>query len=126
MIVCLSIPIRTVGQPPRGHWSKASNMAASQKKTVMLSWMYAAAQGRFAGTVGLPKEIVLRRVSPGSLDSDNLPYAMKHVRDEVTMRLGRSQHTGRGDEELVWRYEQRKPDSTERKYKHLVEVELHY
>lgn len=58
-----------------------------------------------AGDGGQDWIIHLVRVSPGALDSDNLPYAFKTHRDAIAKHLGRDDRHGTG---LYWTYDQRR------------------
>jgi hypothetical protein len=53
----------------------------------------------------LPLQVLLVRVSPGTLDTgDNLPGSLKAVRDEVALWLGIDD----ADPRVSWAYDQRK------------------
>jgi len=60
--------------------------------------------------ITLPCKIVLTRVSPRSLDTDNLPCAFKWIRDAIADLIIPGLAPGRadGDELIEWVYEQEK------------------
>lgn len=74
----------------RMHWRQQSALKRQQKYLV----------GLHLGALGiqrpLPLTVLLRRVSRGTLDDDNVPDAMKYVRDEVARWLGLPNDNQRG------------------------------
>lgn len=81
MGISFVVPIKTApGLNAREHWAvKAKRVAKERKATHMLF-----------PRVALPVLVVVRlvRVSPGTLDDDNLAGALKGVRDAVAFRMG--------------------------------------
>ncbi len=81
MKLAFSVPIKTVSAlNAREFWAtKAKRVAKERKATHML----------FPRTpLPILVTVLLVRVSPGTLDGDNLQGAMKGVRDAVAFRLG--------------------------------------
>jgi hypothetical protein len=66
--------------------------------------------------LALPLRVTIVRVSSGTLDSDNLPGASKHVRDGIADALMRVHPDLAHDADLRvdWRYEQRRCPRGER------------
>lgn len=97
----LLIPIRTVSEAnQREHWAKKHRRNKDQQEAVAYALL---ARWRF-----LPKPpvvVVLRRLGPRLLDSDNLAGSFKHVQDAVARFLG----VDDGDVKAVrWLYTQEK------------------
>lgn len=58
----------------------------------------------------LPCIVHLTRISPRSLDDDNLPQSMKHIRDTIASKIKPGLAPGRadGDPLITWKYSQEK------------------
>ena len=79
----------------RWHWRKKAAHARQQRQTARLIVM----------PVELPILVLITRVGPRKLDSDNLAISAKHVRDGIADVLG----VDDGDETKVrWEYAQEK------------------
>ncbi|MBI5724623.1 MAG: hypothetical protein HZA50_11730 [Planctomycetes bacterium] len=112
------IPIKTVSEAnAREHWAVKAKRAKAQRLT---AWAASPKQ--------LPKNrmaIILTRVAPHDLDTDNLARSFKAVRDGIADALGLDD----GDKRLTWKYEQRRPLNWEKaklymgKYGVAVEIE---
>lgn len=59
----------------------------------------------------LPLHVILTRISPRKLDTDNLVSAFKHIRDEIADILVPGKRKGRADDtnDIRWFYDQRAP-----------------
>jgi len=80
----VSIPMRTGnGLNDRGHWRTVAKKVKAQRLAVGWSLLQLTKPKDF------PLTVVLRRVAPSSgMDDDNLPGALKAVRDAVAAWLG--------------------------------------
>ena len=91
----VTVPIRTGrGLNDREHWRTRSRRVKAEKDAVL------------AMLIRMPKcmryVINLTRISPGTLDGDNLQGALKAVRDAVAIRLGMDDASPM----LTWHYAQ--------------------
>lgn len=79
------IPIKTVTEGnAKEHWRTKAARAKSQRGAARL---FGSAQcGK--QDVALPCTVTLVRISPGTLDDDNLPGSLKHIRDGIADWLG--------------------------------------
>lgn len=108
-----TIPIRTRSLNHGGgreHWAARAKRVKAERDATCCS-AQTTAQARFAlagfhmlAEEGKPLTVSLTRVSPGTLDGDNLQGALKHVRDQIAEMLGVDDR----DPVVTWRYEQRK------------------
>jgi len=80
------------------HWSVTHSLRKRQRWRVALEWKLQ------CGPRQLPDRarVKLTRLSPGSLDDDNLRGALKTVRDQVADQLGID------DRAPIWDYDQRR------------------
>jgi hypothetical protein len=83
----------------RLHWAAKAKMAKAHRNAARL-----ALEGVAPEPPELPLTIVLTRLGPRTLDSDNLASALKAVRDGVADWIG----VDDGSAQLDWQYEQRK------------------
>ena len=91
------IPLRLVSEAnAHTHWRQRSTRAKEHRTTV------AAYLRRHAFVAVGPLEVVLTRLAPGTLDSDNLAGSAKHCRDGVADWLGIDD----GDARVEWRVTQ--------------------
>lgn len=99
-MISLTLPVRTVSEPNvrQHHFVKAKRTKA-QRNVVLL-----ACRPKLRAHP-LPAVVTLVRISPGTLDGDNLQGALKGVRDSVTQALGLLDDR---DPRIAWRYEQRR------------------
>ena len=103
MAVSVPIPgLRLVSEAnAHTHWRVRQRRAKEQRSIVALV---------LRGTIAklmmtlAPLEVVITRVAPRSLDSDNLTGAAKHCRDQVAAELGIDDR----DPRVTWTVEQRK------------------
>ena len=118
-IISLHLQIKTVSEANCSeHWSKKNNRHKSQKKSIW--WAF-----KSMGTkIPLPCVIKLTRISPRTLDDDNLSMSLKWIRDSISEHIfpektiGRSRKipgksvklAGRADddERISWQYGQEK------------------
>lgn len=105
--VCISIKAVSVANL-RLHWAAKAKLAKSQRVRTK-----AALEAQAAVAPFLPLTIVLTRVGPRTLDTDNLASSLKAVRDGVADWIG----VDDGDPRLDWQYQQRKGD-------YAVEIEI--
>lgn len=92
------LPIHTVSEANRrGHWRKHAGRTKTQR---MLAHRLVSVLARPA----LPCTIVLTRIAPRGLDTDNLAMSVKAVRDGIADWLGIDDK----DERVQWKCEQEK------------------
>jgi crossover junction endodeoxyribonuclease RusA len=108
------VPVRTWSEAnQRGHWGKRARRAKKQREAARLLVRAA----RFA----LPKSgnvrIMLTRIAPRALDSDNLASGLKAMRDGVADALGIDDGSGR----IEWRCAQERGRPGE----YAVRVQIH-
>lgn len=108
----------------REHHHAKARRVKSQREIARL-WTKARA-GLVLAKLELPLTLVLVRVAPRELDSDNLASSLKAVRDGITEELRvsmpKSQRPRDDRDQLTWHYGQRKPRKGEREG---VEVRLY-
>lgn len=91
----LVLPIKTVSEMNmRTHWAERAARAKQHRTTARL----------MVPAHPLPCVVTMTRLSPGTLDDDNLRSAMKGARDGIADKLGADD----ADPRIVWRYEQEK------------------
>lgn len=99
-MLTIELPIVTVSEANRrGHWRQHHRRHASQRGVTAMSL-----QANLGRPPPPPVRVVLTRISPRALDSDNLHGALKHVRDGVADWLG----VDDGDERVTWAVQQRR------------------
>jgi len=87
------LPVKTISEMnARGHWSAKARRAKAQR------W----AARALCPTSKLPCVVRMTRLSPGSLDDDNLRSALKATRDGIADRLGVDDR----DPRVRWEYGQ--------------------
>jgi hypothetical protein len=89
------------------HWRKRHARIKSQREAVKLTRRCGAGRFAFDQCVaavmrGEALTVTLTRISPRKLDSDNLAFAFKGIRDQVAEELGLDD----GSDDLDWRYRQ--------------------
>ncbi len=102
----IRVPMRTVSEAnTRGHWATKARRAKDQRTTCRLVCGAPLAKYRLGLRDGYVPRLHIRitRIAPGELDDDNLPVALKSVRDGITDALGL---TNDRDLRLVWVYSQ--------------------
>lgn len=100
--ICL--PFRTVTESnANGHWRTKARRARAQRGGTKL--VVAANLG--GRNLWPPIVVTFTRISPGTLDDDNLSSSMKHVRDGIADAFGIDDR----DPRVSWKYEQRKESS---------------
>lgn len=112
----MELPIITVSEANlRDHWSKSSKRHKLQKAAVWVAlnnYYNDFHRRRFNPRpfIPLPCLVTLTRISPRSLDSDNLQMAFKSIRDSVADFIRPGMAVGRADDtkEIQWAYEQEK------------------
>lgn len=86
------------------HWRARARRAKDQRGTTRL-----ACQARWGAPPSPPLHVLLTRIAPRELDSDNLAGAFKHVRDGIADWLGINDR----DKRVVWEYAQEKGEPKE-------------
>lgn len=87
------LPLKTVGGlNAREHWRKRATRVKRERDTARL----------LAPSHPLPCVVTMTRLSPGTLDDDNLQGACKAVRDGIADKLGIDDR----DPRVEWRYAQ--------------------
>ena len=108
------IDIRTISESnTRGHWAK--NLTLHQEQTYLGELMTRRALEALPADhdlrkVDAPIDILMVRHACTEMDSDNLPVAMKYVRDGIANALEPGMRPGRADglSRFSWTYRQRK------------------
>lgn len=78
-VLTVTLPLRTgLGLNARQHWAKRSKGAKAERESARL----------LMPQHPVPCTVLLTRVSPGTLDDDNLRGSLKAVRDGIAERLG--------------------------------------
>ncbi len=94
-----SLPLRTVSESNmRSHWLVKAKRVKAQRAAVTL------ALGPLARRATLPVVVTITRISPGTLDIDNLWSSQKAVIDAIAWMLGIDDR----DPRVTWRVAQRK------------------
>ncbi len=103
-MLTLEIPVRTVSITNlREHWAARHRRSKAQREAVRVIWT-TTLKGQ---TVRLPCVVVITRIAPGELDSDNLPSSCKSIRDEIAELLGVDDR----DPCIAWHYRQERSKS---------------
>ena len=77
----LVLPLKTVSEAnSHQHWRIRQKRAKAHRNAAVVIPLH--------GMPSLPVVVTLTRLSPGTLDSDNLPTSLKHVRDGIADRYG--------------------------------------
>ncbi len=98
------VPFRTVNiTNVREHWSKRAKRAKFHRSG---AWLVAR---RYTNSAEMPKldaglVVTMTRISPGTLDDDNLRPALKSIRDGIADAFGVADN----DPRIEWRYAQEK------------------
>lgn len=100
------IPVRTVNPTNnRQHWRVVWRRSKDQRRLASSSLTTPAMAGLWAqARVHLPAVVTLTRISPGTLDDDNLRPALKSIRDGIADAFGVADN----DPRIEWRYDQAK------------------
>ncbi|MGH8171828.1 MAG: hypothetical protein ACREPX_01695 [Rhodanobacteraceae bacterium] len=94
----VTIPIKTVGGlNAREHWRVRSNRVKNERYATRFELCS-------QDVPHLPCIVTMTRLSPGTLDSDNLQGAAKAIRDQVADFLGVNDN----DPRVSWKYAQEK------------------
>lgn len=89
------LPIKTVSEMnTRTHWAARHTRLSQHRRTARV----------MVGKHPLPCVVTMVRMSPGTLDDDNLRSALKGTRDGIADALGVQDN----DPGIQWRYEQEK------------------
>lgn len=110
MKITLPLKITTPNLNARGYWVRESRRRREREVT---AWGL-----RGMDRPELPAVVMLTRVGPRPLDSDNLAFAFKSVRDAIAAWVGVDDGPGSG---LTWVYDQRR--GRPREYYAEVEIE---
>jgi crossover junction endodeoxyribonuclease RusA len=98
LLLGFTAPIRVVSEANlREHWSKRARRAKAQRAAACL-----ACRASGGKSIAPPCHIVLTRIAPRDLDTDNLARAFKAVRDGIADALG----VDDGDARIEWSYRQ--------------------
>lgn len=99
MIAAFEIPVKLVSEANshRQFWYRAKRAKEQREKSAL------ATRTALSGLAfRLPLIVVITRVSPRELDSDNVTSSAKHVRDGIADALGVDDRDGR----VIWRVTQ--------------------
>lgn len=109
----LSLPLKleSAANARDGHWAQRLRRTSPQRSAAALAVKAAIAGARLAQL-----EVTLTRISPGTLDDDNLRGALKAVRDGVASAL----RIDDASPLVRWLYEQRHGDAKQ----YGVEIEI--
>lgn len=105
MIYIINVPIRTVSEGnSREHWRKSHARHKSQKLAVSHYLK------KDKPNITLPCKITLTRIAPRALDSDNLQFSLKYIRDATADYIKPGLQAGRADDDkgMEWVYSQEK------------------
>ena len=91
--------LKSIANGPQGNWRGRAFEKQRQKETAK-TYTAGALSGRAPMTP--PLIITITRIGKRKMDSDNLAYAAKAVRDGIAAALGIND----GDERLTWEYPQ--------------------
>lgn len=109
------VPVRAVSTlNAREHWAAKARRAAAHRGAAHVALLAASVPSPPTG----PVRVLLTRIGPRRLDSDNLAGACKAIRDGVADWLGIDD----GDPRVTWEYGQRRGKA--REYAVEVEVEV--
>ena len=100
-MIRIVVPVKAVSLTnQREHWSRRHRRARMERITV---WAYWRAVEDLLPDGWSSAAVTLTRIAPRALDvGDNLPAALKSVRDQVAEELG----VDDASEKVVWRYAQ--------------------
>ena len=107
MKICINIPVYTKSEANSSeHWTRKRSRSTNQKMWTR----YAFARDCSVDKVPMPCHIKMTRHAPRTLDSDNLPVSMKHIRDQIADLLIPGLAPGRADgsDQFTWEYAQQK------------------
>ncbi len=99
------VPIKTISEAnSTEHWSKKNKRHQTQKK-----WIFAAFR-TYSAIIPKKCHIVLTRIAPRKLDSDNLVSSFKYVRDAIADHINPGYAPGFADsgDNMTWEYKQEK------------------
>lgn len=105
MVLEITFPLVTCSEAnTREHWTKSAKRHAIQKQITKVFLL-----GNKIPTK-LPVKITLCRLSPRTLDSDNLQMALKYIRDSIADYFIPGLQAGRADDNkgFSWNYAQEK------------------
>jgi hypothetical protein len=90
------------------HWTKKRSRRKYQQFWIRQYW------NQFPRYITFPCHITLTRISPRTLDSDNLQHSLKGIRDEIADILipGKKKGQADSDPRLTWTYKQEKQPKT--------------
>jgi len=116
------LPILTKSEANlREHWTIKSRRVRLQRADVTLGLKLAAASQIPGQSVPLPCIVTLTRISPRSLDTDNLCGSLKACRDAVAAWL-KSDDSVKAP--ITWLYQQATPKQLGLKDKYAVKIEI--
>ncbi len=100
----VQIPMRLVSEANSSEHYTVKSKRHRQQKFLVFSHLF------HHPIPNLPISVTLTRHSPRTLDSDNLQFAFKYVRDAVSEHVTGCKVAGRADndERIKWTYEQKK------------------
>lgn len=106
MKLTFEIPMRLMSEAnTHQHWRKKYERNKRQQKAVRLIWLSK------RPSVALPCRVCFTRIGPRMLDSDNLAYAFKAIRDELASLIRPGLAAGQADGDnsgIEWFYAQEK------------------
>lgn len=108
MMKKFTIPLQVISESnSREHWRKSHKRHKEQKFVVRMALLNEKVPQK------LPVIITMTRLSPRSLDSDNLQSAFKYVRDAISEHFITDKAPGRADDDprFTWLYSQVKSPS---------------
>lgn len=127
--IVVKLPIRTVSEAnSHEHWRKRAKRAKRQRHAAKAgTWAGAAKFAPFRAVAFdngelicraniVPVVVIITRIAPRDLDSDNLAGSQKHVRDGIADALGIDDR----DPRVEWLYAQRRGAPKE----YAVEIEI--
>lgn len=108
-VLSVKLPIDTVSPNVMEHWRTRHKRNKYQAFFVKSSFLT-------HDKINLPCKVVMTRISSRSLDSDNLQFSFKHIRDCIADQIRPGLASGRADDtsEIEWVYQQEKGSPKEK------------
>ncbi|MDC7243634.1 MAG: hypothetical protein PQJ44_06835 [Sphaerochaetaceae bacterium] len=99
----IKIPMHLVSEANiQEHWTKKHRRKKKLQLLLLAYWP--------KNNIELPCTVSLTRIAPRTLDSDNLQFSFKYVRDFIADQLIPGKSAGRADDDdrIFWEYDQKK------------------
>jgi len=107
--IIIKIPIKVISEANTwdGHWIKKY-----KRKKAQNIWLHVAMKG--IDLKGVNK-VTLTRIGPRKMDTDNLLFSLKNIRDSIADKINPGLARGQADNEnlITWQYRQEKGEPKE-------------